>query len=243
MGEERIKDIYQMWNESPIDLGSVIPQFHLFEAVKKFSGYRFVLSGDGADELFGGYKRIHEFDSQKSDIFDELSYYHLPRLDKMSMAHTLELRSPFLNLDIVRFALHLPLQWRKDKQILKRAEPQMKQMLVDEYGMASVDVDMLQDLLGSEVEATLFGLMMQGEKVNLPKPVQGVFNKIKAFLERLGNAVRGLGFKNYKDIFQDINEGKYADVVDAMENVAEQKQLARLPQCWSMVNLSAPVFL
>jgi len=37
----------------------------------------------------------------------------------MSMAHTLELRSPFLNLDIVRFALHLPLEWRKGKQILK----------------------------------------------------------------------------------------------------------------------------
>jgi len=37
----------------------------------------------------------------------------------MSMAHTLELRNPFLNLDIVRFALHLPLEWRTDKKILK----------------------------------------------------------------------------------------------------------------------------
>jgi asparagine synthase (glutamine-hydrolysing) len=119
MDDSLLKEIYQIWNEGPIDLGSVIPQFHLFEAVKKFGGYRIVLSGDGADELFGGYSRINEYDSQKSDTFDELSFYHLPRLDKMSMAHTLELRSPFLNLDIVRFALHLPLDWRKGKQILK----------------------------------------------------------------------------------------------------------------------------
>jgi asparagine synthase (glutamine-hydrolysing) len=77
------------------------------------------LSGDGADELFGGYSRIHEYDSQFSDVFDELRFYHLPRLDKLSMAHTLELRNPFLNLDLVRFALHLPKEWRTDKKILK----------------------------------------------------------------------------------------------------------------------------
>jgi asparagine synthase (glutamine-hydrolysing) len=35
------------------------------------------------------------------------------------MAHTLELRSPFLNHDIVRFALHLPFEERKNKKILK----------------------------------------------------------------------------------------------------------------------------
>jgi asparagine synthetase B (glutamine-hydrolysing) len=100
-------------------MGSVIPQYHLFDAIKKGTNTRIVISGDGADELFGGYRRINEYDSQQSDIFHELTSYHLPRLDKMSMAHTLELRSPFLNHDIVRFAINLPFEERKNKKILK----------------------------------------------------------------------------------------------------------------------------
>ena len=116
---DKLKDLYIYWNETPVDLGSVVPQYELFKSIKEQTDTRIVISGDGADELFGGYSRIDQYDSQPSDIFHELTYYHLPRLDKMSMAHTLELRSPFLNHDIVKFALSLPLEERKHKKILK----------------------------------------------------------------------------------------------------------------------------
>jgi asparagine synthase (glutamine-hydrolysing) len=111
--EEKMK-IYDI-NDSMIDLGSVIPQYYLFKDIKD----KIVLTGDGADELFGGYRRINEYDSQKSDIFQELPFYHMIRIDRMSMNFTIECRNPFLGHDVVRAALQLPYSERTNKKILK----------------------------------------------------------------------------------------------------------------------------
>lgn len=105
------------YNETPIDLGSMIPQFRLMEKVKE----KVILTGDGADELFGGYRRVDDYDSQLSDVFQELPFYHMPRLDRASMRSTVELRSPFLSHEIVKFALNLPREDRTHKRILKDA--------------------------------------------------------------------------------------------------------------------------
>jgi asparagine synthase (glutamine-hydrolysing) len=105
-------------NESGCDLGSVIPNWLLFEAIKN-KGYNVVITADGADEGFGGYSRMKHFDFQYNDIYNELIYYHLPRLDKEAMAHTIEYRSPFTADYILDFALNLPYIRRIDKEFLK----------------------------------------------------------------------------------------------------------------------------
>lgn len=111
---ELMADAFE-WNETPVDLGSVIPQHKLLGVVPE----KIVLTGDGADELFGGYRRTNVYDSQKSDVFEELPFYHLPRLDRASMRYTIELRNPFLSHDVVKYALALPYSERIEKKHLK----------------------------------------------------------------------------------------------------------------------------
>lgn len=106
--------------QAPLDLGSMVPQVQLARAVAAM-GFNVCLSGDGADEVFGGYRRAQDYDSQKSDIFCELPYYHLPRLDRAMMRSTIELRSPFLAPAVVAFGMRLPRQYRMAKEALKSA--------------------------------------------------------------------------------------------------------------------------
>lgn len=80
---------------------------------------KYVFTGDGPDEMFGGYKRINEYDSQLSDIFYELTYYHFPRLKKLSKHFGLILETPWCDENIVRFAVDLPFEERKNKKIIK----------------------------------------------------------------------------------------------------------------------------
>lgn len=118
---EPIGDIEDLIRSSgvPVDLGSVIPQDQIARAIQS-DGCQVALSGDGADELFGGYRRAREYDSQHSDVFCELTYYHLPRLDKLMMRRTIELRCPFLSVPVVEQALSLPWKgFRTKKEYLK----------------------------------------------------------------------------------------------------------------------------
>ena len=108
-------------HQSPVDLGSTKPQIAMARKLKEL-GFHAVLTGDGADELFGGYRRAKEYDSQYSDVFCELPYYHLPKLDRTMMYSTIELRAPFLSPKVVRHALRAPYGQRNgEKKVLKEA--------------------------------------------------------------------------------------------------------------------------
>lgn len=105
--------------QEPIDLGSLLPQVDLSDAINQTSRDRVCLTGDGADEFFGGYGRSARYDSQQSDVWHELVAWHLPRLDRVMMRNRIEVRSPFLARRVAGMALSLPRGDRTDKKILR----------------------------------------------------------------------------------------------------------------------------
>jgi asparagine synthase (glutamine-hydrolysing) len=108
-------------HQSPVDLGSVKPQIAMAKKLRGL-GFYAVLTGDGADELFGGYRRASEYDSQFSDMFCELPYYHMPKIDRTMMRYTIETRSPFLSSAICKHAMNTPYSKRNGiKHVLKEA--------------------------------------------------------------------------------------------------------------------------
>lgn len=90
-----------------------------------------VLSGEGADELFAGYEYLK--DLEMADLDEELLALtralhntNLQRVDRMTMAHSIEGRVPFLDQALVRCAftldpsLKLSSERREEKWILRK---------------------------------------------------------------------------------------------------------------------------
>ena len=110
---------------------SAVPNFLLAEMTARH--VKVVLTGEGADELFAGYEYLRDF-SDPERLHDELTRtveglhnLNLQRCDRVTMAHGLEARVPFLDREVIAFALRLPAEsklagpGRPEKRLLREA--------------------------------------------------------------------------------------------------------------------------
>lgn len=88
------------------------PMFLLSKYISEHTDVRVILSGEGSDELFGGYMYFKyapndlAFRSEIIYLLNNLFYYDALRADRTTATHGLELRPPFLDKVLINTVLH-----------------------------------------------------------------------------------------------------------------------------------------
>ena len=144
---------------------SAVPNYLLSELAARH--VKVVLTGEGADELFAGYdhlRDIEDADDLRLELIRSVEGLHnlnLQRCDRVTMAHGLEARVPFLDLDLIAVAQRVPIAWKlpgeegQEKAILRQAFTgwipdeilwRRKEQFGDGSGTAAVMTERARDL-------------------------------------------------------------------------------------------------
>lgn len=128
VAEYTLKDVEEvlpqvLWlieEPDPVNIGIGIPVFWAAEQASKL-GLHVLLAGQGADELFGGYRRyIDDLMSEgraglQQRLYDDvvsLPAKSFQRDNKVCAFHRVELRMPFADLEVIELALRIPIEMK-----------------------------------------------------------------------------------------------------------------------------------
>jgi asparagine synthase (glutamine-hydrolysing) len=112
--------VYMVEETNPLKLSIALPIFFSTQQAKR-DGLEFIISGNGADELFGGYARYIQ--TLKLGGYSALHYAllkdvmemaerNIQRDDAASMANSVELKLPYLDYELVKYVLSVPPQYK-----------------------------------------------------------------------------------------------------------------------------------
>ncbi len=95
---------------------SAIPCYFTSKLASEY--VKVILTGEGADELFAGYTYYKDIDDN-GDLHDELRRsvcslhnINLQRVDRLTMAHSIEGRVPFLDTELIDLAQKVPVEYK-----------------------------------------------------------------------------------------------------------------------------------
>jgi len=181
--------IYHLETYDITTIRSSTPMYLMARAIKAL-GIKMVLSGEGADELFGGYLYFHkapnakEFHEETVRKLDKLHQYDCLRANKSLAAWGIEGRVPFLDKEFIEVAMRLNpkdkmiTSERMEKWVLRKAFEsylpksvawRQKEQFSDGVGYSWIDT--LKELVAKEVTDE------QMENAHFRFPVQTPQNK------------------------------------------------------------------
>ncbi|HKJ35111.1 MAG TPA: asparagine synthase (glutamine-hydrolyzing) [Solirubrobacterales bacterium] len=163
---------------------SAVPNYLLAEMTAEH--VKVVLTGEGADEIFAGYGYYHEEFADEDDLHAELvrtieglHNLNLQRADRVTMAHGLEARVPFLDREVIAYGLHLPAGWKTagpevpEKRLLREAfDGALPEDLLwrekAQFGTGSGAADVLTE----RIEAAISDAEFESERSALDPPLR-----------------------------------------------------------------------
>ncbi|XP_073837007.1 uncharacterized protein [Musca autumnalis] len=102
--------IYHLESYDTATVRCSLPMFYMARYIKS-TGIKMILSGEGADEIFGGYlyffkaPKYSEFHKEMVTRLDQLHVSDILRANKVTMSKGLELRVPFLDTSFVDYVM------------------------------------------------------------------------------------------------------------------------------------------
>lgn len=189
-GLDAIKDvIYNLETYDTTTIRASTPMYLMARVIKSM-GIKMVLSGEGADELFGGYLYFHkapnakEFHQETVRKLDKLHMYDCLRANKSLAAWGIEGRVPFLDKEFMDVAMRINPQdkmingERMEKWVVRKAFEDMlpesvawrqKEQFSDGVGYSWIDT--LKEIVEKEVSGE------QMKNAHFRFPVQTPLNK------------------------------------------------------------------
>ncbi len=155
--------IYITEQFEPVDITDAIVVNAAFSMMRR-DGIRVALSGDGSDEIFAGYDLFLDTDDPRKMQLHKVNNLHitdLQRVDRVSMWSNIECRVPFLDLDLVNFALAQPIPFLLRNGSTKALLRDAFQHELPEYIVSRPKMRMSE---GSGINSSIFKVMA---KINI----------------------------------------------------------------------------
>lgn len=188
------KVMYAVETPDPLQVSIAVPVYWVAEKAHEV-GCTVILAGQGADELFGGYKRYADMylkhggeEVRKVIAEDTLKMYKLnfERDSKVCGAFDVELRLPFATYELAKFALTLPVEL-----LLERSSETLRKLVLRRV---AEDVGLPQFVVERPKKAMQYTTGIIGALIRLAKRKRQTLREylLQQFIQVFGDMENGM---------------------------------------------------